>query len=78
MATKTAILAAYREQLMTCAWSSDTAKLDRFMSAAANTIGLPGEGHIDTTGHLWLRALERNGLFTRKERTLKALRALPE
>jgi hypothetical protein len=75
-ATKTAILATYRELLKVYPWASDEAKLDKFMAAARET--LDGGNAIDRTGHTWLRALELNGIFSRKGQTLKALHALPE
>jgi hypothetical protein len=75
-ATKTAILASYREELKTYSWASDTAKLDRFMEAAKRT--LDGGNEIERTSHAWQRALELNGIFGRKNQTLKALHALPE
>lgn len=75
-ATKSAILACYREELKRYPWSTDTAKLDRFMNAARETLN--GGNSIDRTGHAWLRALELNGLISKKDQTLKALHALPE
>lgn len=79
MTTKTAILATYRELLLTYAWSTDEAKLDRFMSAAHNTLTPgSGDGEVDRSGHSWRLACERNGQFGQKNQTLKRLRALPE
>lgn len=75
-ATKTAILATFREELKRYPWASDEAKLDRFMEAARDT--LHGGNAIDRTGHAWQRALELNGIFGAKNQTLKALHALPE
>jgi hypothetical protein len=76
--TKNAILAAYREQLKSYPWAADEAKLDRFMSAALNTLTPgAGEGEVDRTGHSWLRALERNGIYG-KNQALKRLRILPD
>jgi hypothetical protein len=34
--------------------------------------------YINREGHYWLRALELNGIFDKKARTLKALWALPQ
>lgn len=79
MTTKAAILASYRELLLAYAWSADAAKLDRFMSAARNTLTPgSGEGEVDRTGHSWRLACERNGQHDQKAQALKRLRALPE
>lgn len=76
MTTKAKILASYRKELSVLGWAQDTAKLDRYMEAARETLN--GGNAIDRTGHCWLRALELNGIFGAKNRTLKALHALPE
>lgn len=75
-ATKTAILTTFREELMRNAWASDERKLNAFMQAAWNT--LHGANEISRTGPAWLHALEINGITKSKDRTLKALWALPE
>lgn len=78
MTTKTAILASYREQVATYPWAADTEKLERFMSAARNTLTPgSGEGTVDHHGHSWKRALELNGIFSPKDQALKRLRELP-
>ena len=79
MATKAAILSTYRELLSTYAWAADADKLERFMSAARNTLTPgSGEGEVDRSGHSWQLACERNGIFSARDKALKRLRALPE
>ena len=64
MATKTAILASFREELKRYPWANDPVKLEKLMAAAKETLN--GGNLIDRTGHAWLRALELNGLFAKK------------
>jgi hypothetical protein len=79
MTTKAAILEAYRAQIAAYPWASDADKLERFMSAARNTLTPgAGEGTVDHHGHSWKRALELNGIFSAHDQALKRLRALPE
>jgi len=76
MPTKTAIAQTYREQLLAAyPWAQDEAKLNKFMEGVWKT--LDGGNVIDRTGHSWLRALELNGLYSKKQQTLKAIHALP-